>query len=158
MKIEIGSGRKPHKGYDTIDVESYANPTYLGDFRTMKFENLDEIRNHHLFEHFNRAEAIEVLKLWYSWLRPEGILIIETPDIEGISEMFLSHKNNRIRDWLIRHLYGSQEADWAYHRDGWYEDKFRGLLPKLGFTILEVRKSKSRQILPNITIVAKKNG
>jgi Uncharacterized protein conserved in bacteria len=88
MKIEIGCGLKPHKGYKTIDVEEYAKPDYLGDFRTMSFENLEEIRSHHLLEHFSREEAIKIIDTWYGWLSLGGKLIIETPDIEGICEQF----------------------------------------------------------------------
>ena len=151
MKIEIGSGRKPHKGYETIDVESYANPTYLGDFRTMNFQDIDEIRAHHLLEHFSRVEGESVLKLWHRWLKQSGLLIIETPDFEGICDNFRKDKY-----WMTRHTYGSQEAEWAFHRDGYYEDKFKEILPRLGFEIISINKSTSRKILPNITFVAKK--
>ena len=57
---------------------------------------------------------------------------------------------------MARHAYGSQEADWAYHLDGWWEDKFKEVLLKEGFEILEIRRSVSRRILPNITVIAKK--
>ena len=151
MKIEIGSGRKPHKGYETIDVEQYANPTHLGDFRTMRFENVEEIRAHHVLEHFGREEGEWVLKLWHAWLMAGGILIVETPDFEGICDNFRKDKY-----WMTRHAYGSQEADWAFHKDGWYEDKFKEVLPRLGYEIISIKKSVSRKILPNITVVAKK--
>lgn len=152
-RLEIGSGRMAHKGYETIDVEEYAHPTYLGDFRTMVFTDIDEIRSHHLLEHFGREEGIEVLKQWYSWLKVGGILIVETPDFEGICRDFAVNPY-----WLTRHAYGSQEREWAYHKTGYYEQSFKEILPKIGFKILEIRKSKSRKILPNITIIAKKNG
>ncbi|MEK9207082.1 MAG: hypothetical protein AAB922_01270 [Patescibacteria group bacterium] len=150
-KLEIGSGRKPHNGYETIDIEAYAKPTYLGDFRTMIFSDIDEIRAHHILEHFSREEGEKVLKLWHSWLKLDGVLIVETPDFEGICENF-----NKDKYWMTRHAYGSQEAEWAFHRDGWYEEKFLFLLPKLGYEILEMRRNVSRKILPNITVIAKK--
>lgn len=151
MKLSIGSGRKSYPGYETIDVEAYANPTYLGDFRTMTFSEVDEIRAHHLLEHFSRAEGENVLKLWHKWLKQGGMLIVETPDFEGICDNFRKDKY-----WMTRHAYGSQEAEWAFHRTGYYEDSFREIMPRIGFDILEIRKSVSRKILPNITIVAKK--
>lgn len=153
QRLEIGSGRMPHKGYETIDVEAYANPTYLGDFRKMNFSEVEEIRSHHLLEHFGRQEGEEVLKLWYSWLKPQGVLIVETPDFEEICRQWdVNHY------WMTRHAFGSQEQDWAFHRDGWYEEKFKEVLPRLGFEIVSIQKSKSRKILPNILVVAKKNG
>jgi hypothetical protein len=156
MKLEIGSGLKPHEGYTTIDVEEYAHPDFVGDFRTMSFEGLEEIRSHHLFEHFSRDESGEILSLWYKWLKPQGILIIETPDFEGICEQFTKRISRKERYWLCRHAYGSQEQPWAYHKDGWWVEKFRQILPLYGFKITGISKSVSRSYLPNITIVAKK--
>lgn len=151
MKLEIGVGRRKHKGYETIDVEEYANPTYLGDFRTMSFSDVEEIRAHHLLEHFSRDESVKVLTLWNKWLKLGGTLIVETPDFEGICANF-----NKDHYWMTRHTYGSQEAEWAFHRDGWYEEKFREIFPAVGFEIISIDKSVSRKILPNITVVAKK--
>jgi len=151
LKLDIGCGRMPHRGYKTIDVEEYANPDYLGDFREMSFEDVEEIRSHHLLEHFGREEGEKVLKLWHSWLRQGGKLIVETPDFEEIGKDFSIDPY-----WMTRHAFGSQESDWAYHRDGWYEAKFREVLPRLGFEIISIGKSKSRKILPNVTVIAKK--
>jgi len=156
MKIEIGCGLKPHKGYKTIDVEEYAKPDYLGDFRTMSFENLEEIRSHHLLEHFSREEAIKIIDTWYGWLSLGGKLIIETPDIEGICEQFSKITGKKERYWLCRHLYGSQERDWAFHRDGWWEDKFKDILSSHCFKIISFRKNLSRKYLPNILVIAEK--
>src|SRR3990167_10704609 len=100
-KLEIGSGRHAHPGYKTIDVEAYAKPTYLGDFRTMSFRDIEEIRSHHLLEHFDRKESIKVLRLWHSWLKPGGKLIIETPDLEGMCKIF-TEKPQRL--WANREL------------------------------------------------------
>lgn len=124
---------------------------YAADFRTLTFTNVEEIRAHHLLEHFDRNEGEKVLTQWHSWLQKGGTLIVETPDFEGICANFKKDPY-----WMARHAYGSQQADWAYHKDAWYEEKFRTLLPKLGFEIQEVRHSVSRKILPNITVIAKK--
>jgi len=163
-KIEIGSGRMPHAGYETIDVESYANPTYLGDFRNMSFKDVDEIRTHHLLEHFSRKESIEVLKLWRSWLKEGGQLIVETPDIEEICHVWGTIRLWGTKDLLIRHMYGSQETDWAYHKDGWYKEKFEEILPKVGFKITLIKQQHSyiradngaKYRLPNILVIANK--
>lgn len=154
MKIELGSGLRPHVGYITIDVESYSNPDIVGDFRTMSFSELDEIRSHHLLEHFSRDGALVVLKLWRSWLRVGGLLVIETPDFEEICKAFGERKSAKERYWLCRHVHGSQEANWAFHKDGWWEGKFRVTLPKLGFKIDSITRSVSRIYLPNITVTA----
>lgn len=150
-KIEIGCGKRPHKGYTTIDVEEYANPDIVGDFRKMTFHNVEVIRAHHLLEHFSRDESLDVLKTWHRWLKEDGTLIVETPDFQGICENF-----SKDPYWMTRHAFGSQEQDWAFHRDGWYEAKFRQILPEIGFEVVDIQRNVSRKILPNITVTAKK--
>ena len=151
MKLDIGAGKKKHKGYTSIDIEEYNNPDIVGDFRTMKFENIEVIRAHHLLEHFGRDDGEDVLKLWASWLQKGGILIVETPDFEMICRNW--DKNHY---WMTRHAYGSQEREWALHKDGWYEEKFRVLMPKYGLEIIDVYRDVCRRYLPNITVRAKK--
>ncbi len=149
MKINIGCGKRHHSGYKTVDIEPSSNADVIGDFREMKFENIQEILAEHILEHFGRDEGEKILDLWNSWLVKGGILIIETPDFEGICDNF--RKN---RYWMTRHAYGSQEAEWAFHRTGYYESLFRDILPKHGFEIKEITKNVTRHILPNIRVKA----
>lgn len=155
-KLEVGCGRKPLKGFETIDIEPYSKPNYIGDFREMNFGDVDEIQAHHLLEHFGRGEAPKILKLWYSWLKPGGVLVVEVPDFEGVCVRFSSDLNDKHRHWLCRHIYGSQEAGWTYHKEGYWEKKLVSLVSRAGFKVLSTTKSNSRVYLPNITVKAEK--
>lgn len=164
-KIELGSGKMPHDGYIHIDIEESVKPDIIGDFRQMTFAGLEEIRAQHLLEHFSREEAIKILRQWHSWLKIGGRIIVETPDIEGVVERFNSNGIWANKEWMVRHLYGSQEADWAFHRDGWYKEKFEKILPELGFKIIHLKQKYSyvrtgpdntRHRLPNIIVAAEK--
>lgn len=147
--LELGSGSRPHKGYLTVDLCEDAD--IVGDFRQMHFNDVGTIRAHHLLEHFGRDEGITVLKLWHEWLRKGGRLIIETPDFEKICENFAKDKY-----WMARHAYGSQEADWAYHKDAWYGEKFEKVLPDVGFEVISMKPRITRGYLPNIIVTAQK--
>lgn len=149
QKLNIGSRKKHRKGYTTIDIEDGHGVDIVGDFRTMYFENVQEILAEHLLEHFSREEGEKVLELWNSWLQKGGVLIVETPDFEHICKNF--EKNEY---WMTRHAYGSQEAEWAFHRTGYYEESFKQLLPKHGFEVKEISRNLSRKILPNIRVKA----
>ena len=151
MKLDIGGGKNSLKGYTTIDIEPKHGTDYVGDFRTMNFENIEEIRSWFLLEHFSREEQIKVLQLWHSWLVEGGILDVSVPDFEYICKNFNVHEY-----WMTRHAFGSQEANWAFHLDGWYEKKFKGLFPCLGFEIQEVERFITRKHLPNIRVLSKK--
>lgn len=164
-RIEIGSGKHPLSGYFHIDIEPNKGVDAVGDFRTMQFSDLEEIRAHHLLEHFGYDESIEVLELWRSWLMEGGRLIVETPDFGRMCELFNSGGYWANREYLMRHMFGSQEADWAYHKVGWYKELYEEVFPKVGFEI-ELLKQKhsyirygadrTRYRLPNILVIAKR--
>jgi predicted SAM-dependent methyltransferase len=151
MKLDIGGGKKKKKGFHTIDIEPRHKTNFVGDFRKMSFENIEHIRSNFLLEHFRREEQIKVLQLWHSWLQKYGVLDISVPDFEYICKNFAIHPY-----WMTRHAFGSQEAGWAYHLDGWYEEKIRKLFPCVGFEIQFIERFTTRRYLPNIRVVAKK--
>ncbi len=61
---------------------------------------------------------------------------------------------NRIQS-TVRHVFGSHEAKWAFHLDGWYEEKYRDNLNRLGFKDLQFEFTQWR-LCPNIIIKARK--
>lgn len=164
-KVEIGSGKFPRRGYTHIDIEESAKPDILGDFRTMSFDNLDEVMALHVLEHFDRREGLEVLKQWHSWLRVGGRLIVETPDLERICQFFTTRPERlwANREYLNFALYGSQGEEWAYHKDGWWKEKYEEVLPRIGFKIETIWQKHSyirygdpltRYRLPDIRVIA----
>ncbi len=154
LRLEIGCGRKPNPGFKTIDIESYANPDFLGDFRTMSFSDVEEIYSAHLLEHFDRNEMPEIIKLWHSWLKEGGRIVIEVPDFLGICEQMVKDTNPKRRYWLCRHAFGSQDFDWAYHKEGLWDDKLSSLLSNQGFRVLGIYKKIRRGYLPNLIVEA----
>jgi hypothetical protein len=116
-------------------------------------DTLAEIRLHHLFEHFERAQALALLLRWYRWLRPGGQLCIETPDFEGCVANF-SDRSANDQGVILRHIFGSQEAPWAQHRDGWSASRFRHVLGELGFSDISTSRtfSDERRLLPNVVV------
>lgn len=142
MKLHLGCGQRYFLGYINVDyppnkdnvvkprADLYSDVTKLSYAR----ESIMEIRSHHLFEHFDRPTALAQLCRWRDWLKRTGLLRIETPDLIANSRRLVSpFVSKSSRDQLVRHLYGSHEADWAVHRDGWYKEKFRFVLSALGF-------------------------
>ena len=151
-RINLGAGQKPKKGYTNIDILPLVDIDVIADFRDLEYSDLDKVRAFHILEHFSREEGIALLKQRYSWLKVGGELALETPDFEMICKNF-----DRDKYWMSIHTFGSQENEHSFHKDGWYEEKFRQVLPQIGFEVEDVRKNTTRKILPNIQIVAFKN-
>jgi hypothetical protein len=162
--IHLGCGDQHLKGYLNVDLppsEGVASGTSRPDLEADVLsvaappESLTEVRLHHLFEHFDRAQALALLVRWYGWLRPGGYVTIETPDFEACVAGF-SERSLGDQALILRHIFGSQEAAWAQHRDGWSEARFRHVLGELGFTEISTSRTASdkRGVLRNIVVNA----
>ncbi len=165
MRLHLGCGAKYLEGYINIDFPT-SEHTVLKDLVADEYadiqrlvyprNSLDEIRLHHVFEHFSRPTALALLCRWRNWLRPGGMVRIETPDamasIRLMTSPFYSFDS---KQQVMRHLFGSHEAAWAVHADGWYREKFRVTLEKLGFVGIEFVAS-GWSMLRNIEVTAYK--
>ena len=164
LKLHLGCGQTRFDGYINMDfppeahtVQQQLRADIFGDITRIKLPacSLDEVRSHHMFEHFDRPTALALLCQWTSWLKVGAILTIETPDLQGCINLLQdSAYNYQEKQVIIRHLFGSHEASWAYHYDGWYKEKFEHILGQLGFECTCVH---SRYLnLCNITVTARK--
>lgn len=151
IKLHLGCGEAYLEGYTNIDFpvaeHSVMKPKadVFADIRTLQYApgSIAEIRSHHVFEHFSRAETLKLLRQWHGWLAVGGKLVIETPDFEGSIKKFL-YADIRTQSQLGRHIFGSQEAKWAYHLDGWYGRKFKFVLSRFGFEKIGVQNFSNR--------------
>ncbi len=123
------------------------------DIRSLEYpsESIDEVRNHHVFEHFNRVEALRMLAKWRRWLKPGAKLVIETPDYFWCS-VLLPFVPFFFKMRLGRHLFGTQEAEWANHLDFWYKGKFKRILKIFGFSKFKFSHPVYRNFMPNIKV------
>jgi len=119
MKLHLGCGGKYLEGYVNIDFPSNektiakVKADLYQDIRELEYKDgsIEEIRSHHLFEHFSRVEALKLLLKWQRWLKIEGKLIIETPDFFGALCFFLWCLINLNYDWVgifsaVRKIFG----------------------------------------------------
>lgn len=151
-KLHLGCGTRYLDGYINIDhppsehtVQHALVADRYVDISELNYPvgTIDEIRLHHVFEHFPRQLALALLCQWTDWLKPGGLLRIETPDVMASAWALVSPMtSNGARHQIIRHLFGSHEASWAAHWDGWYKDRFKKTLKALGFHDLKFVRSR----------------
>jgi predicted SAM-dependent methyltransferase len=166
LRLHLGCGETHLKDYINIDfapdehpLQSRSGADFWANIRQLSFPTgtVTEVRSHHTFEHFNRQIALALLAGWNYWLRDGGTITIETPDFQESMKQLLSTDYSYTQKQIImRHIFGSHEASWANHYDGWYDEKFRHILYAFGFTIQQCEQS-SYLVLRNITIRATKN-
>jgi hypothetical protein len=165
-RIHLGCGDIRLDGYLNIDLppergvaSGTSRPDLESDVMAVRSpaSSLDEIRLHHLFEHFDRAHTLALLIRWHGWLRPGGSLTIETPDFDACIAGF-EKRSFADRSLILRHVFGSQEAPWAQHLDGWSPSRFREVLSRLGFVSIgtEPTYSDERKLLVNVIARARR--
>lgn len=162
IRLHLGCGERYMDGYVNVDfppetqsLMDTSKADLYADLTELEYEpqSVQEVRLHHVFEHFDRPTALRLLLDWYDWLAPGGVLVIETPDFERCARAFFMPWRRKRRGVLLRHIFGSHEAGWAVHQDGWYEAKFRRHLKSLGFERLRFARQRWRGT-HNITVTA----
>ena len=151
MKLHLGCGGVYLDGYHNVDlppdehgVQADIRPDEYADITALEYGpgTVAEVRLHHVFEHFGRPLALRLLIDWFEWLEPGGHVTLETPDFQRCARMFFLRPTARSRGRLLRHVFGSHEAAWAVHWDGWYRSKFKLVLEGLGYERLAFERSR----------------
>lgn len=162
LRLHLGCGGVYLDGYRNVDlppaqhgIQEGIRPDEYADITRLDYPpgSVEEVRLHHVFEHFDRPTAVRLLIDWHDWLHPGGVLHIETPDFKRCAWTFFLRRNPQERLKLLRHMFGSHEAGWAVHRDGWYDRKFRLFLETLGYERVKFTRSHWRGIY-SITAIA----
>jgi len=145
MRLHLGCGQRHLDGYVNIDFPVSEHTVQLesvadrhADLLALTYpeRSIDEVRLHHVFEHFARHTACALLASWQSWLVHGGQLRIEVPDLllTGIAALNPLTPFRR-RCVAERHLFGSHEADWAAHKEAYSPGHLRRLVHAFGFVI-----------------------
>ncbi len=167
LRLHLGCGEQYLEGYVNIDFPPSEHNVMevkadiYADILTLGFpsDSVDEIRLHHVFEHFSRVTALYLLIKWHQWLKIGGKLCIETPDFVGSAKMIISDAPWRFKIAAIRHLTGDQTAEWAFHLDNWFSDRFKHTLTKFGFDPVDIKTTQWQKepFLSNVQAVAFKS-
>jgi predicted SAM-dependent methyltransferase len=149
LKLHLGCGQTKLDGFINIDFPQDKHNVMISaadaeaditkDLLFPRF-SVDEIRLHHLFEHFPRVVALAQLVKWHFWLKIDGILIIETPDFMGSIQQIVDNDIEYAQKMaIVRHLVGDQAAEWGFHIDQWWKDRFETTLSSFGFHVTDIK-------------------
>jgi hypothetical protein len=165
LKLHLGCGERYIPGYLNIDfppsshnVQQVSVADQCADILSLRYErdSVNEIRSHHVFEHFPRPIACAMLSCWSSWLKPEGILHLEVPDLGKLALTILNPLAS-LRDKSVaeRHAFGSHEAGWAHHYEGYSLGGLRAILSTFRFEEVEATRNHWKGT-HNIEVISRK--
>lgn len=163
LKINLGCGTQCLAGYFNVDIDSpYADQN--ADILQLEFDDnsVAEVLIVHVIEHIDYVKVEPLLKKIYSWLRLDGQLILEFPDLIKCCRLILKMKNKPEK---IQHspcgaqgLYGGNPKKSAYdiHKWGWTKTTMVPLLKKTGFRKVYVERPEYYVPKRDVRIVAVK--
>ena len=165
MKLHLGCGQNYLAGYINIDfpisehsIQEKSVADLHKDILDLRypFETVEEVRLHHVFKHFKKPVACALIASWQSWIKPGGKLHIEVPDLYASAKTILSPlRSFKLKAATERHLFGSHEAAWAAHFEGYTPDLLIAMTKIYGFKKCQVLKIKWRG-LHSFALIAKK--
>ncbi len=165
MKLHLGCGQYKLEGYHNIDyplsehsvqIESIADEH--ADLLALNYSvaSISEVRLHHVFEHFTRAHTCALLASWNSWLSIKGKVRIEVPDFQRTAKAVIGiFADSKAQSVGLRHIFGSQEAHWANHYEGYTIKRLQKLTELFGYRTLETSKNEWMHTY-NIEIIVEK--
>jgi len=166
LRLHLGCGEQHLEGYINIDYPPSEHnlirvkADIYADIKSLNFpsESVDEVRLHHVFEHFNRVTALAMLIKWHKWLKIGGRIHIETPDLIGSAKTLVSNASWKTKMGVARHLAGDQAANWGYHVDHWFGERFERTLGALGFKSIQTWSTSwtKEPYLANVKVTAVK--
>jgi hypothetical protein len=154
VRLHLGCGQRYLDGYVNIDFPPSEHTVQIksiadrhADLLGLRYAagEIEEVRLHHVFEHFARHAACALVASWQSWIRMGGCLRIEVPDmlLTGLAAInpLASFKQRCVAE---RHLFGSHEAEWASHKEGYSTGQLRKLVRAFGFTVNRIKRNSWR--------------
>lgn len=164
-KLHLGCGQRYLDGYINIDyppsehtVQKKSVADLYADIRDLHYEkdSIEEVRLHHVFEHFTRPVACALLTEWSQWIYVGGYLDIEVPDFDRTAKNILSHfSSEKARMVGLRHLFGSEEASWAIHYAAYSGKDLEKLIAMFGFKTEKTTHTKWQDTF-NVEVIAQK--
>lgn len=137
IKLHLACGKDYRQGYINVDyyTENFVKVDQRFDITDIPYadDSVDEILALHVIEHFDFHEGQRVLSEWYRVLKPNGKLVLETPDfLETCREFVNGSQNTRLA--LYNHFFAAPWIPGQIHKFLFTEDQLRVQLGWAGFT------------------------
>ena len=119
MKLNLGCGNDIQSGYINIDFREGYGRVIHDLTKRLPYEDgsVEEVRAMDIVEHFDRFKVMHIIKDWCRVLSPEGLMIIQTPDIVNIFERYYPQALAGEITWerLSAIINGGQDYEGNFH-------------------------------------------
>lgn len=156
--LHLGSGGK--RLPDVINCDLY-NPAAdrrwdARDLSEVPDGSIDMIEHHHLIEHLSAADLDRALAEWARVLKPDGLLVVSAPDLEAVLRRWLAMDAGDRWGYGIKMIYGSQEHEGMFHKNGFTPRRLADVLRPFGLHQEWYYRGYPRRPTPSFIAVARK--
>ena len=125
LRLHLGCGHHYWPGFLNLDA---VGGDVQCDIRFLKGYQAQEIHAIHVIEHLPRWEVPDILKRWRANLVPDGLLVLECPDLDKCLTLG--------RDDMLRGLFGEYRycSELMTHRWCYSAQELLSLCEEAGFT------------------------
>lgn len=132
MKLDIGAGRWPKDGFESVDLVPPAD--HVGDFTEMTFTGVTDVEMSHILEHVSFHLTRHVLEHVRWWMATGGCLRVEVPDCH---ELCMIGADSPVwNQWM----FGSQGGPGQVHMAGFTATTLPQVLETAGWRVTGVRR------------------
>lgn len=148
LRVNLGSGKKNLLGYLNVDLHSEIADVKR-DIKELEFadESVAEVLMVHTIEHMEINDIMPLFNKIYAWLRSDGQLILEFPDIIKCCRLILENRHNphliQTSPVGAQGLYGGNPKNTIHdlHKWGWTNTTIAPLLKSAGFRQVVVERA-----------------
>jgi tetratricopeptide (TPR) repeat protein len=156
IKLNLGCGGVHKKGYINVDAFNLTIADQKMEATDLQIEDntIDLIEMDQVLEHLGLVQGIYTLSECYRTLKPNGLLVIETPDLIKSFDKFV-RGGWETRKYLLTWIYGL-DMPGMQHICCFPEDLLKETLKQIGFKEIKSEKIEFDKYQPILRMTCKK--
>jgi SAM-dependent methyltransferase len=156
-QLHLGCGGLYRSGFLNVDLEEGTTADVRCHAAALPFAegSFARVEMIHLIEHLGYRGALHAVAEAFRVLRPGGVLVIETPDLEATFESFLRARSRSRRSELVTWLYGLEIPGYQ-HRLLFPRELLKWTLRLAGFDRIRQESPRAHLYAPGLRLVARR--
>jgi predicted SAM-dependent methyltransferase len=156
MKLNIGCGGAYKEGYINIDAfnKTIADKCMSATDLHFSDNSIEQIDTYQLIEHLGFIEATYAVGEWFRVLQPNGVLKIETPDVETSFKIYNKGDEDAKKN-IFPWIFGIETLG-LQHKCVFPKVLLHDLLQKTGFTNIREEFFEKAKYQPTLRVTCKK--
>lgn len=156
LRVNLGCGYVYKPGFVNLDRNESSAADLLADVLTLPFRDgsVDVVEADQLLEHFDVVHSRIVLWECHRVLAEDGIMVIETPDLQKAVGSLLSAKPSR-HESELQWIYGL-DSPGLQHRTGFTRKSLKRMLEEASFGVVAFEKPRTHTYEPGLRVVCKR--